>query len=125
MQKVIEILPGAIQFVEGIRIDKAIVGTHNDSIFFTHNTIAAFQTNRLTIAFLVVVRYKLKAERFKSKTLVYLTIVGTAIGWLINPQDRQVEIYRSGQQVEVLQSPLTLSGEDVLPGFVLNLESIW
>ena len=47
------------------------------------------------------------------------------LGWLINPQDRQVEIYRQGQQVEVLQSPTTLSGEDVLPGFVLNLQRIF
>ena len=45
---------------------------------------------------------------------------GARLGWLINPQDRQVEIYRPGQQVEVLELPLTLSGEDVLPGFVLN-----
>jgi Uma2 family endonuclease len=50
---------------------------------------------------------------------------GARLGWLINPQDRQVEIYRQGQQVEVLQSPTTLSGEDVLPGFVLNLQRIF
>lgn len=50
---------------------------------------------------------------------------GARLGWLINPQDRQVEIYRQRQQVEVLQSPLTLSGEDVLPGFVLSLKRIF
>ena len=50
---------------------------------------------------------------------------GARLGWLINPQDRQVEIYRLGQQVEVLQSPTTLAGEDVLPGFVLNLQRIF
>ena len=50
---------------------------------------------------------------------------GVRLGWLINPQDRLVEIYRQGQQVEVLQSPTTLSGEDVLPGFVLNLQRIF
>ncbi|MGL5881345.1 Uma2 family endonuclease [Chroococcidiopsis sp.] len=50
---------------------------------------------------------------------------GARLGWLINPQDRQVEIYRLGQPVEVLQAPLTLSGEDVLPGFVLNLQRIF
>jgi Uma2 family endonuclease len=47
------------------------------------------------------------------------------LGWLINPKTRQVEIYRQGQDVEVLDSPITLSGEDVLPGFVLNLQVIW
>ncbi|MGB7416210.1 MAG: Uma2 family endonuclease [Thermosynechococcaceae cyanobacterium] len=49
---------------------------------------------------------------------------GVRLGWLINPQDQQVEIYRLGQGVEVLQSPPHLSGEDVLPGFTLELSSI-
>ncbi|MBW4511614.1 MAG: Uma2 family endonuclease [Scytonematopsis contorta HA4267-MV1] len=50
---------------------------------------------------------------------------GLLLGWLINPQDKQVEIYRQNQDVEVLQSPSSLSGEDVLPGFVLDLQPIW
>jgi Uma2 family endonuclease len=50
---------------------------------------------------------------------------GAVLGWLINRKLRQVEIYRPNQEVEVLESPVTVSGEDVLPGFVLNLESIW
>ena len=50
------------------------------------------------------------------------------LGWLIDPQNQQVEIYRPGQDVEVLRRrspsetwPTSLSGEDVLPGFVLDL----
>ena len=50
---------------------------------------------------------------------------GARLGWLINRKLRQVEIYRQGKDVEVLENPVTLLGEDVLPGFVLNLESIW
>jgi Uma2 family endonuclease len=50
---------------------------------------------------------------------------GARLGWLINRRDRQVEIYRIGQPVEVLQSPTILSGETVLPEFVLDLASIW
>ncbi len=50
---------------------------------------------------------------------------GVRLGWLINPQQRQVEIYRQGQDVEVLEDPNTLSGEDVLPGFLLDLRSIF
>lgn len=50
---------------------------------------------------------------------------GVRMGFLINPKDRQVEIYRLGQEVEILQSPVMVSGENVLPGFVLNLNSIW
>jgi Uma2 family endonuclease len=49
---------------------------------------------------------------------------GVRLGWLINPQDQQVEIYRLGQEVEILQAPTHLSGEDVLPGFMLDLSQI-
>jgi Uma2 family endonuclease len=49
---------------------------------------------------------------------------GLRLGWLINPQDKQVEIYRSNQEVEILISPTSLSGEDVLPGFILDLANI-
>jgi Uma2 family endonuclease len=44
---------------------------------------------------------------------------GLQLGWLINPQDRQVEIYRSGQEAEVLNYSVTLSGDNVLPRFEL------
>ena len=50
---------------------------------------------------------------------------GARLGWLINPQDRTALIYRLGQSVVVLQSPTSLSGEDVLPGFVLDLQRIF
>ncbi len=50
---------------------------------------------------------------------------GVRLGWLVNPQQKQVEIYRLGQEKEVLKSPTTLSGEDVLPGLTLDLSAIW
>lgn len=50
---------------------------------------------------------------------------GARLGWLIDPKNRQVEIYRQGQDVEVQSQPQTLSGEDVLSGFVLHLDFIW
>lgn len=49
---------------------------------------------------------------------------GVRLGWLIDPQNQQVEIYRQGKDVEVLPLPTSLSGEDVLPGFVLDLTQI-
>ena len=49
---------------------------------------------------------------------------GSLLGWLINPQDNQVEIYRKGQSVEILENPTQLSGEDVLPGFLLDLKRV-
>ena len=48
---------------------------------------------------------------------------GVRLGWLIDPQNQQVEIYRLGQNVEI-PSPTSLSKEDVLPGFVLDLTQI-
>lgn len=50
---------------------------------------------------------------------------GVRLGWLIDSTTKQVEIYRPGQDVEVLDSPATLSGETVLPEFVLNLNKVW
>ncbi|WGV26804.1 Uma2 family endonuclease [Halotia branconii] len=50
---------------------------------------------------------------------------GVRLGLLINRKSRKVEIYRQDQNVEILDSPATLSGEDVLKGFVLNLGMIW
>jgi Uma2 family endonuclease len=50
---------------------------------------------------------------------------GARLGWLIDRKNRKVEIYRQSQDVEVLDNPATLSGEDVLPGFVLDLTEVW
>ena len=50
---------------------------------------------------------------------------GMRLGWLINRKNRQVEVYRLGKEVEILDAPQTLFGEDVLPGFVLDMELIW
>lgn len=50
---------------------------------------------------------------------------GTRLGWLIDPQTNQVEVYRVRREVEVLHSPVQLLGEEVLPRFVLRLERIW
>lgn len=46
---------------------------------------------------------------------------GLRLGWLINPQNQQVEIYRPDRDVEIVQFPASLSGENVLPGFVLSV----
>jgi Uma2 family endonuclease len=50
---------------------------------------------------------------------------GVRLGWLINPQDQQVEIYRQGHPTEILDAPSSLSGEDVLPAFILDLSRIF
>ncbi|REJ56376.1 MAG: Uma2 family endonuclease [Microcystis aeruginosa DA14] len=50
---------------------------------------------------------------------------GTRLGWLINRKTREVEIYRQGQAVEILTNPESLSGENILSQFVLELDNIW
>ena len=50
---------------------------------------------------------------------------GARLGWLIDPQNRRVEIYRPEREVELLENPQNLSGEEILPEFVLNLRRVW
>jgi Uma2 family endonuclease len=50
---------------------------------------------------------------------------GVKLGWLLEPAAKTVEIYRLGKQVEILNNPKTLSGENVLPEFILDLSEIF
>ena len=50
---------------------------------------------------------------------------GARLGWLIDPQSRQVHIYRPHQPVTILNAPNTLSADPELPGFTLDLTAIW
>jgi Uma2 family endonuclease len=59
-------------------------------------------------------------EPLQEKMQEYLNS-GLLLGWLINPQQQQVEIYRANQVVEIVSFPVQLSGESVLPGFILSL----
>lgn len=50
---------------------------------------------------------------------------GAQLGWLIDPVDRRVYVYRSGIMAECLENPATIIGDPELPGFVLDLAGIW
>ena len=63
-------------------------------------------------------------EKTRAKMQEYMEN-GAVLGWLINRKHKQIEIYRPNQKVEILESPQTISGEDVLPGFILDLAEIW
>jgi Uma2 family endonuclease len=63
-------------------------------------------------------------QMLQRKMQEYL-VSGIRLGWLINPEDAEVEIYRPGREVEVMRSPSELSGEEILEGFVLNVDWIW
>ena len=50
---------------------------------------------------------------------------GAQLGWLIDPQERQVYVYRPGADAEQLNAPQTISGDPVLRGLTLDLQEIW
>lgn len=50
---------------------------------------------------------------------------GAALGWLIDPSEKKVHVYRQNAGVEILENPKTIGGEPLLKGFNLNLEKIW
>ena len=50
---------------------------------------------------------------------------GVALGWLIDPTEKRVYVYRQNAEVETLENPAEISGEPLLSGFVLNLKEIW
>ncbi len=60
----------------------------------------------------------------QEKMLEYISC-GVKLGWLINPDRKQVEIYRLGQDKEVLDNPQSLSGEAILPNLVVELSKIF
>jgi Uma2 family endonuclease len=78
-----------------------------------------------------VVELKSKSDRLsvlQAKMVEYIEN-GAQLGWLINPDAKQVEIYRpnqeSGYEKELLEMPQTLFGEDVLPGLELDIAFMW
>jgi Uma2 family endonuclease len=60
----------------------------------------------------------------KMKLVEYL-VTGTQLGWIIDPLQKQVHIYRPGQEPVILDQPTSVSGDPELPGFVLDLTEIW
>lgn len=63
-------------------------------------------------------------KELQTKMAEYLNC-GTKLGWLINPDEKQVEIYRQGKRTEILENPQTLSGEDIMSSLVVDLGEIW
>ena len=51
--------------------------------------------------------------------------LGVRFGLLINPKNKQVEIYRLGQPTELIESPTEVDCNEIMPGFVLSMNRIW
>ena len=59
------------------------------------------------------------------KKMIEYMRCGVLLGWLIDPDTKLVEIYRHGQEKEVLNNPSNLSGENIMPGLTVDLTEIW
>ena len=75
--------------------------------------------------FVIELRSKTDSLKILREKMLEYIANGTRLGWLIDPLTKKVEIYRTGQEVEILDRPMTLSGEYVLPNFTLILSEIW
>ncbi len=93
------------------------------------NTLSAEQKQRFApICPDFVVELRSHSDNLKplqEKMLEYMQEPGFQLGWLIDRKNCQVYIYRPGEEVECLDNPATVSGDRVLPGFVLNMSKIW
>ncbi|MBD1904436.1 Uma2 family endonuclease [Funiculus sociatus GB2-A5] len=93
------------------------------------NTLSAEQKQRFApICPDFVVELRPHSDNLKplqEKMLEYMEEPGFQLGWLIDRKNCQVYIYRPGEEVECLDNPTTVSGDRVLPGFVLNMSKIW
>jgi Uma2 family endonuclease len=99
-----------------------------DASWIANERIAGVDLNRfcpISPDFVIELRSSTdRLAQLQAKMLEYREY-GVRLGWLIDPQDRTVAVYRIDREVEILASPNSVSGEDVLPGFVLNLAKIW
>ena len=50
---------------------------------------------------------------------------GARLGWMIDPSEKRVYIYRPNSEVEVLEKPESVSADPELKGFTLSLEDVW
>lgn len=75
--------------------------------------------------FVVELRSRTDAiSRLQAKMREYIEN-GADLGWLIDPQEKKIYIYRQNREVEILESPENVSGEPLLEGFVLNVKKLW
>lgn len=74
-----------------------------------------------------VVELRSRAERLsdlQEKMREYIDN-GACLGWLIDPSEKRVHVYRLGQPIETLDNPTSVSGDPVLPGFILLVHELW
>jgi Uma2 family endonuclease len=61
----------------------------------------------------------------QEKMAEYMREPGVQLGWLIDRKNRKVYIYRPAEETQCLDNPATVSGDPILPGFVLDMGEVW
>lgn len=63
-------------------------------------------------------------RRLQNKMREYIEN-GARLGWLVDPYEKRLHVYRADKTVDVFDNPMTVSGEEVLKGFEMDLTEIW
>ena len=81
--------------------------------------------SRLVPDFVIELRSSSDSLKKLQKKMAEYISNGVRLGWLIDPENKRVHIYRANGEIEVLDNPQKVSGEDVLKDFELNVGEIW
>jgi Uma2 family endonuclease len=99
-----------------------------DSSWIEKSRLAGISLEKfLSIAPDFVIELRSSSDNLKptqQKMMVYRQ-VGVRMGLLIDPQKKRVEIYRLGQESEILEAPSSIDCNEVMPGFILDMSRIW
>jgi Uma2 family endonuclease len=99
-----------------------------DSSWIEKSRLAGISLEKfLSIAPDFVIELRSSSDNLKptqQKMMVYRQ-VGVRMGLLIDPQKKRVEIYRPGQEPEILEAPSSIDCNEVMPGFILDMSRIW
>jgi Uma2 family endonuclease len=75
--------------------------------------------------FVIELRSKTDSLKMLQEKMEEYQSNGVRLGLLINPKDQQVEIYRPGQEISVLDFSGSIDCSEVMPGFILDMNKIW
>ena len=82
------------------------------------------RTGQVCPDFVAEIRSPSNSMTYLQRKMEEYIAYGARLGWLIDPRNRQVAIYRPDQEPEVLDDPEILSGEDVMPGFEFRVREL-
>ena len=83
-----------------------------------------YRTGQVCPDFVAEIRSRNDSLAYLQRKMAEYIAHGARLGWLIDPRNRRVAIYRPGQEPEVLEDPETLSGENVMPGFEFRVREL-